>query len=547
MKGYNSKRYKIQNLRQIMLSQLFSSINSYFSNTLLKILWISLLVSGILLNPFHSYPGRDAGIFMYVGSLILKGKVPYLDVWENKGPLVFYINALGLSLGDGSRWGIWFMEFLFLLGATWLCYSLIHFAMGKLPALIGVSLMVSAAENVLQGGNYSEEYSVLFSCLALWAFVRGVGDSKNKLFDVLIGLSLGFNVLLRPNNISMQVAVAGGSLILSLLTRDWKLLMRRAGLIVAGGMLVLVPTLLYFSARGALTEMINVVLVFNTQYSSDTDLEQVLSGIMEAVASIGIVFSIVTLIGYFLSLFDVVNGIVRKVEFAPLLLVLLIGLPVEILLSTLSGRNYLHYFIGWSSYFGVLCAYVVFRLSGAFTFRLERYAPPLLLVLVLTATLTKLETWKGYVTVLQNLGTGQTEYVDLVAAYLRENTVEQDKVLVWGFRPIINFVSDRESPVSFLPYPLVHVDTPLTNAWAGQFYSQFTSEPPKFIVNYIEPADLERIPDIDEVVRKEQRIRRKVVVLAGNLDETLLFIEENYIKVDTINGADIYQLKTGLP
>jgi hypothetical protein len=527
-----------------MFKQLFSSFNSIYGNVLLKTLWFCILVSGILLNPLFSYPGRDAGIFMYVGSLVLKGKIPYLDVWENKGPLVFYINALGLFLADGSRWGIWLMEFLFLVGAAWLCYSLVSSVMGRIPALIGVFVLIMTAGNVLQGGNYSEEFSILFSCLALWGFVKGAENPKNKLFDFLIGLSLGFNVLLRPNNISMQVAVMGGFFVLALLSKDWKLLVRRFALVTLGVAIAIVPVLLYFVSQDALQEMINVVLVFNFQYSSDTGIAQILHGILNASVSIGVIFSAVSVIGYLLSLFIVVKGMVRGIEFSPLLLVLLLGLPMEMLLSTLSGRNYLHYFIGWAPYLGVLCAYAVFRFLGGFMPRLEKNISMLLFVLILATISVKFETWKGYGTVLQNVRTGQVEYVDPVAMYIRDNTDEQDKVLVWGFRPVINFVSGREAPVSFLPYPLVHVDTPLTNAWAEQFYSQLTSDPPKLIVNFIEPADQERIPDLDQNVRKEQRIKWKDVVLASNLNETLNFIEENYIKVENVNGADIYQLKT---
>jgi hypothetical protein len=530
-----------------MVKKLFSSETPSYPQILLKGLWGALLVSGILLNPLFSYPGRDAGIFMYVGSLILKGKIPYLDVWENKGPLVFYINALGLALGDGSRWGIWLMEFLFLFGAAWLCYSLVTSVMGKIPALVGVLVMITTAGNVLQGGNYSEEYSILFSCLALWAFVKGMDDPQNKTFDLLIGLSLGFNILLRPNNISMQIAAAGGFFLLTLLSKDWKLLVRRAAMVILGAVVVIVPALLYFASKGALQEMINVALVFNFQYSSDTGIRQIVRGALGAFSSIGIVYSIIALSGYLLSLFVVAKGIFRNVEFPPLLLVLLLGLPIELLLSMLSGRNYLHYFIGWSTYLGVLGAFAVFYLLGGFAARLEKHTTSLLLALILLTIFVRLETWQDYGTVLQNLKTGQVEYVDPVAMYIRENTEERDRVLVWGFRPVINFVSGREAPVSFLPYPLVHVRSPLTDAWAGQFQSQLMSDPPKLIVNYIELDDRERIPDLDRAVRRERPIRWKSVVLAANLVETLNFIEDNYIKIDNVNGADIYQLKSSLP
>lgn len=530
-----------------MFKKFFSPINSYHGSVILKILWVGLLVSGILLNPLFSYPGRDAGIFLYIGSLILKGKVPYLDVWENKGPIVFYINALGLFLGDGSRWGVWLLEFLFLFGGAWLCYSLVTIVMGRIPALIGVIVLITSAGNILQGGNYSEEYSVLFSCLALWGFVKGVEKPKNKMPNFLIGLSLGFNILLRPNNISMQIAVVGAFVVLAFLSKDWRLLVRRFVLIALGGAAVVVPVLLYFVLQGALKEMINVVFVFNYQYSSDTGVAQILGGIKDASVSIGVIISVIALTGYLLAIFIVIKSLVRGTEFSPLLLVLLLGLPIELILSTLSGRNYLHYFIGWAPYLGVLCAYVIFwSLAGSLP-RLEKNISLVLFVLILITIFSKLEAWRGYGDVLTSLPKGQVEYVDPVALYIQENTVEQDKVFIWGFRPVINFVSGREAPVAFLPYPLIHVDTPLTSDWAEQFYSQLTSDPPKLIVNLIESADRERIPDLDQNIRKEQKIKWKNVVLAPNLNETLSFIEENYTKVGNVNGADIYQLKTSLP
>jgi hypothetical protein len=128
-----------------------------------------------------------------------------------------------------------------------------------------------------------------------------------------------------------------------------------------------------------------------------------------------------------------------------------------------------------------------------------------------------------------------------------ENTSPGQKVFVWGFRPIINFVSERESPVSYLPYPLIHVKTPLGNHWADQFYSQLTTDPPVLIMNVIELTDRARIPDLDPVVRKKNKIKYKEVVLAQNLSETQDFIKENYTRIGTVDGCDIYRLKTSIP
>jgi hypothetical protein len=512
--------------------------------------WLGLLVLGILSNPLFSYPGRDGGIFLYIGSLILKGKIPYRDVWENKGPLVFYINALGLFLTNGSRWGIWILEFLFFFCAGYIGYTLIKRMMGTIPALIGTFIWITAAGIVLQGGNFSEEYSLLFSFVAVLFYVKSLEQPEKKLYSLLIGISLGLNILLRPNNIGIQVAAVGSYFVLAVVSRNWRLFLQRSVLIALGGIAVLVPVILFFFLHDALMEMVNVVLVFNVQYSSGGGLPKVLDGLINASTSIGLIYVMIALLGYGLALLSFFKRDTFHTVLGKFLLILVIGWPIEVVLSTLSGRNYLHYFLGWVPYLGLLSAYATYIFLRRFAPHSEKYSVACLLFLLAVSLIGKYTVWKDYGAVLARLWDSpavELEYRDPVALYVQENTLPQDKVFVWGFRPIINFVADRESPVSFLPYPLIHVDTPLGHHWADQFYSQFTSDPPTLVVNMIEPADRERIPDIDPEVRKQNKIKWKDVVLAHNYQDILDFIHENYTRVDTINGFDIYRLNTNMP
>lgn len=533
-----------------MLKQLLSPVRQASLDRILTTGWVGLLVLGILSNPLFSYPGRDGGIFLYIGSLILKGKIPYLDVWENKGPLVFYINALGLFLTHGSRWGVWLLEFLFFFCAGCIGYTLIKRIMGTIPALIGTFIWVTAAANVLQGGNFSEEYSLLFSFAAALFYLKSLEQPDNKLYSLLIGVSLGLNILLRPNNIGLQVAAVGAYFILAIVSRDWRLFVQRAILIASGGIAVLAPVILYFTLQDALMEMINIVLVFNYQYSDGGGLSRVLGGLLNASTSIGLIFLITASLGYVLSLLSLLKREVFTTLLGKFLLILIIGWPIEAVLSTLSGRNYPHYFLVWAPYLGLLCAYGTYVLLRRFAPHSEKYVVVCILILLAVTLIGKINVWKDYGAVLARIWTSpgtELEYRDPASSYIRENTSPRDEVFVWGFRPVINFMSGRESPVSFLPYPLIHVDTPLGQHWADQFYSQFTMDPPALIINMIEPADRERIPDIDPEVRKQYKIKWKDVVLAHNYKDILDFIHQNYTRVDTINGSDVYRLNTNTP
>jgi hypothetical protein len=196
-----------------------------------------------------------------------------------------------------------------------------------------------------------------------------------------------------------------------------------------------------------------------------------------------------------------------------------------------------------------LAGYVIYVFLNKFTLSLEKHSTRLVWLLILIAIVMRVDVWKNYGTAFSSLVTRHSslDYHDPVADYIQKNTSPDEKVLVWGFRPIINFVAQRETPVTYLPYPLSHVDTPLAHRWADEYYQQLTSNPPVMIVNMIEDADRERIPDIDPNVRKQYKIKWKDVVLAFNYKDVLDFIQQNYVRVDTINGADIYRLKTNIP
>lgn len=74
---------------------------------------ILILIVGILSLPTkENIPGRDSGVFLYIGQQILDGSIPYRDIWDHKGPVIYYINAVGLFIGHGSLWGVWLVQLI---------------------------------------------------------------------------------------------------------------------------------------------------------------------------------------------------------------------------------------------------------------------------------------------------------------------------------------------------------------------------------------------------------------------------------------------------
>jgi 4-amino-4-deoxy-L-arabinose transferase-like glycosyltransferase len=86
--------------------------------------------------------------------------IRYLDVWDHKPPVIFLINALGLLIGGGSRWGVWLVELGLLFLAALLGFKLIKRYLGALPAIFALFLWLLSLAFIINGGNLTTEYTL---------------------------------------------------------------------------------------------------------------------------------------------------------------------------------------------------------------------------------------------------------------------------------------------------------------------------------------------------------------------------------------------------
>ena len=69
---------------------------------------ITVVSASSPLYPFN--PWDDANCFFTVGRGIIHGLVPYRDLYEQKGPLLYFIYALAALISEKSFIGAWIAE-----------------------------------------------------------------------------------------------------------------------------------------------------------------------------------------------------------------------------------------------------------------------------------------------------------------------------------------------------------------------------------------------------------------------------------------------------
>lgn len=161
----------------------------------------------LTVNPFTLYSGYDQSIFEQVGLGMLQGRIPYVDLFDHKGFLLYVINAIGLWISPGHL-GIYILLSLYL-SATFLCWLRICDYIVN-PSLRYFSPLVTMLFACLcEGGNMTETWSLFVISFPIYYFVRYIYQQRPiRLRECFyIGICIGFAANLRLNNIMPAFAV----------------------------------------------------------------------------------------------------------------------------------------------------------------------------------------------------------------------------------------------------------------------------------------------------------------------------------------------------
>ncbi len=235
------------------------------------ILFVFTSVAFLSYSPYRvSVPHRDSGIFLNVGANLLDGKMLYQETWDNKQPLLYVLNALGLWLGNGSVWGVWALELVLLLVMVFLGYRMLRLCMPPMGSFFAVSASFLTIYPWI-AGNYTEEYAIVFQAGILAALFLLYLPNRTRASRVVGALSMGvlagLSFCIKQTYIDTAAAVGLFLLFLAWLKRD-RAILGSIALMVLGFMLVNGVFILYFAANGALNDYITSAYLFNSSIAN---------------------------------------------------------------------------------------------------------------------------------------------------------------------------------------------------------------------------------------------------------------------------------------
>ena len=411
---------------------------------------VSLIAAISILPPDAKEPHPDSAIFIYAGQQILNGDTLYKDLWDNKGPLLYYINALAVFISGTSMWGLFVIEYLGLLASILLGYLSIKKAFGKVPAVFASVVWPLALFYINDnGGNFTEEYSVPLGFAAIYLYLRSREKGGSLPYVFLIGVTFSLSFLLRPNNTGIQIAAALLIFISGILNRRYYRLIKEIIAYGLGVILVLGLTLLYFHGKDALGDFYDAFIVYNSAYSVVSVRDRIASLMfgLRLISPTGLV--VVAAVAWFLGISRLAGGNDGDESRRALIALAALALPLEFLLSSLSGLTFNHYYLCWLPVLAIMTGYFIFELmravsSASFNFFNRKISLSYIWIFGFLAAMSFLALAKIPARIGSFVST--TVNPNTVLEAIKENLDDENYLLMWGSSAYYNYVTEVKSP-----------------------------------------------------------------------------------------------------
>jgi hypothetical protein len=379
-------------------------------------------------------------------------------------------------------WGVWLLRVIFIFFTLFFIYRLLDQQFGLIAALTGTIILTSGLLTVLEKGNVTEEYALVFQALCFWLFIKAWRSDFPLRDSFWIGLIGGLAFNFKQTTIGIWITY--GLFLLAV-----RLLQRKAPfkdlLSLLGGWLL--PSLVfaaYFASQSALTDYWEQAFLYNFIYIGKHEgIRRLIPVFIKGFAYLtnGWVLYL-SLLGWLAGVGYVLLKRIRFAEIHPLILIALVNLPIEILLITISGRSILHYYLTPLPVMGILAgslAYtvpaLVARIPRSGSEKLRGWVSAGILAIVLVGQFGQVTYYPEYARKLSDNDYGA------VVEYIVKNTDKDDKVLLIGAESVVNFLARREAPTRYVyQYPLALLGR---RPMFEEYFNQILTDKPVLIVD----------------------------------------------------------------
>lgn len=248
-----------------------------------KVLLFCFIISLVVLfftsksSPFYPFNDWvDANAFLTVGKSMAKGIIPYKELFEQKGPVLYFIFMLASLISNTSFIGVFFFEIMFMTFTLYFCYLIAKLFLDSKTSvlLLPIFLVLITTTGSFTHGSSCEEFMFLWQAITLYYFIRHFKKKEMNYKEfIIVGFISGLVLLIKYTSLGMWFAFQAIMFFSYIKKKDYKKGILSCLYFLLGMFIPMLITLIYFGINNGIKDFINVYFVINmTSYGKSVSL-----------------------------------------------------------------------------------------------------------------------------------------------------------------------------------------------------------------------------------------------------------------------------------
>lgn len=218
----------------------------------------------------------DVNAFFTMGKAMMQGRVPFLDLFEQKGPLLYFIYGIASLISSKTFIGVFVLEVLFGTFTLYYISKIMDIYISEkwsyifLPIL---SALIFSSRSFTHGGS-CEEFLFPFLAMSIYYFVLYLKTNQLTKKQVwIVGITAGILFWVKYTLLGFHIIFCMVFFFKKIFQKEYKDLFIKIGMFLLGFLVITLPIILYFALHHGLDALIQVYFLFNAKnYSTNISL-----------------------------------------------------------------------------------------------------------------------------------------------------------------------------------------------------------------------------------------------------------------------------------
>lgn len=221
----------------------------------------------------------DAQCFFTVGKSMINGKIPYLDLFEQKGPLLFLLYGIASLISNNSFIGVFILEVISYSVFLYYVSKIIEIYLDKKYSyiLIPIIALLMLPTRCFTHGGSCEEFCFPVLAILIYKYIKYLKNNDISSKDtIIVGILSGILLWMKYTLLGFSIGFCITVLIKSLIDKNYKNLISKVGYFTLGITITTILWLIYFGLhKNGIKSLIDVYFLFNiNSYANNYTLLQ---------------------------------------------------------------------------------------------------------------------------------------------------------------------------------------------------------------------------------------------------------------------------------